>query len=97
MRSIYVEDGLTVSFPGRSEEFDHGVEVGIALTLMAAGENFTSWLSAENIEQAHELARKMNFQLVPLGSDGERRQVIFRKYAPVRLQLVAHKAHAPDR
>jgi hypothetical protein len=79
MRSIYVEDGLKVSFPGRDEEFDQGVEMGIAIALLAAGENFTIWLSAENVGLAQELAQKMKFHVVPLGACGETKQVAFRR------------------
>ena len=79
MRSIFVEDALRISFPGRNEEFDQGVEMGIAIALMAAGQDFTVWLSADNIEQADELATRMNFHTVPLGACGESRQVGFRR------------------
>jgi hypothetical protein len=91
MRSIYVEEGLRVSFPGRDEEFDEGVEMGIAVALMAAGQNFTVWLSADNIEQANELATRMDFHTVPLGACGETRQVAFRRglRRPIHLKLVA--------
>jgi len=93
MRSIYVEDGLRVSFPGRGEEFDRGVEMGIAIALMAAGQDFTVWLSADNIEQANELAARMNFHTVPLGECGESRQIAFRRGSrdPVHLKLVARQ------
>jgi hypothetical protein len=93
MRSIYVEDGLRVSFPGRDEEFDQGVEMGIAIALMAAGQDFTVWLSTDSIEQANELAARMNFHTVPLGECGERRQMAFRRGArgPTHLKLVARQ------
>jgi hypothetical protein len=93
MRSIYVEHGLRVSFPGRDEEFDQGVEMGIAIALMAAGQNFTVWLSADNIEQADELAARMNFHAVPLGACGESRQLGFRRglQRPIHLKLVARE------
>ena len=93
MRSIYVEDGLRVSFPGRDEEFDQGVEMGIAVALMAAGQDFTIWISADNIEQASELAARMNFHTVPLGACGETRQVAFRRglRQPIHLKVVARQ------
>jgi hypothetical protein len=93
MRSIYVEDGLRVSFPGRNEEFGQGVEIGIAIALMAAGQDFTVWLSADSIEQANELAAGMNFHTVPLGACGESRQVGFRRglRRPIHLKLVARQ------
>jgi hypothetical protein len=93
MRSIYVEDGLRVSFPGRDEEFDQGVEMGIAIALMAAGQDFTVWLSADSIEQASELAARMNFHTVTLGECGESRQIAFRRGSrgPTHLKLVARQ------
>jgi hypothetical protein len=90
MRSIYVEHGLRVSFPGRDEEFDQGVEMGIAIALMAAGHNFTVWLSTDNLEQANELAARMNFHTVPLGVCGQSRQIAFRRgLRPIHLKLIA--------
>jgi hypothetical protein len=64
MRPIIVQDGLTITFPGRGKEFDEGVEVGIAAGLMALGQNFTMWLSETSIEQSEELARHMGFKIV---------------------------------
>jgi hypothetical protein len=97
MRSIYVEDGLRVSFPGRGEEFDEGVEMGIAIALMAAGQNFTVWLSDDSIEQANELSARMNFHTVLLGACGKNRQVAFRRglRRSVHLKLVARQQRKP--
>jgi hypothetical protein len=78
MRQIYVEDGLTISFPGRDEEFDQGVEMGIAIALMAAGQSFTTWLSNATIEQAEEVAHKMNFHLESLQTCAKASHVAFR-------------------
>ena len=78
MRQIYVEDGLTVRFPGRDEEFNQGVEMGIAIALMAARQSFTTWLSNTTIDQARELAGKMNFHLVSLQARASTTQVAFR-------------------
>jgi hypothetical protein len=90
MRSIYVENDLTVRFPGREEEFDQGVEMGIAIALMAAGQNFTTWLSSDNIEQAEAVAAKMNFHVVPIAVQGESQQIAFRTgRPPCHLKLVA--------
>jgi hypothetical protein len=82
MRSIYVENDLTVRFPGREEEFDQGVEMGIAIALMATGQNFTTLLSSDNIEQAEAVAAKMNFHLMLVAIRGESRQVAFRRGRP---------------
>ena len=65
--------------------------MGIAVALMAAGQNFTIWLTADNIEQANELAAGMNFHTVQLGACGESRQVGFRRGLPrpIHLKLIA--------
>jgi hypothetical protein len=94
MRRIYVEDGLSVSFPWRDAEFDQGVEVGIAIALMAAGQNFTTWLSNDTIEQVKELAAKMNFHLISQQALEETTQVSLRVGSrPSHLTLVA-EGHA---
>ena len=82
MRPIFVEDGLTITFPGREESFDQGVEVGIAIALMAAGQNFTTWLSNETIDQVKELAAKMNFHLVSLRALESNKHVALRVGRP---------------
>jgi hypothetical protein len=60
---------------------------------MAAGQDFTVWLSADSIEQAHELAARMELHIVPLGACGESRRVGFRRglRRPIHLELVARQ------
>jgi len=82
MRAIHVEDGLTVTFPNRSDEFDEGVEVGIVLTLMAAGRDFTLWVSEGALPQVRDLAGRMRFQIVTGAKDRGTQQVIFRLGPP---------------
>ena len=82
MRPIHVEDGLTIRFPGRDKEFDEGVEMGIAIALMAARQSFTTWLSNTTIDQAQELAGKMNFHLIRLQTRASTTQVAFRVGRP---------------
>ena len=64
MRPIYVEEGLTLRFPARGEEFNQGVEIGIVAVLMAAGQSFNVSLSLASVDQARELADKMNFRVI---------------------------------
>jgi hypothetical protein len=82
MKAIYVQDGLSVTFPGRDEEFDEGVEIGIAVALMAAGHDFTMWMSDAALEQAEALAEKMNFHLVIRRAPEGNAQVAFRVGRP---------------
>jgi hypothetical protein len=80
MRQIHVEDGLSIRFPGRDEDFNEGVEIGIVAVLMAAGEGaFTRYLSTANIEQARSLAEKLGYQLVTGSCDGPSTLVTFRR------------------
>jgi hypothetical protein len=90
MRTIYVEEGLSITFPGRDQEFDQGVEIGLSIALMATCQHFTTWFSNETIEQAKEVAEKMNFHLMVLQTLHDSTQVAFRVGArPSYLTLVA--------
>ena len=56
MRHLYVQPDLRVRFPGRSEEFNQGVEIGMVALLMSMGQpNFVRWLSAESVDQARQI------------------------------------------
>jgi hypothetical protein len=79
VRRIHVEDGLSLRFPGRDEEFNEGVEIGILAGLMSSGERgFTHWIAAGNIEQARSMADKMGYRLTVGETDGGLTEVIFR-------------------
>jgi hypothetical protein len=80
MRQIHVEDGLSLRFPERDEDFNEGVEIGMIAVLMAAGEGaFTRFLSTANIEQARSLAEKLGYHLVTGCCDGPSTLVTFRR------------------
>ena len=79
MRRIQVEDGLSLRFPGRSEDFNEGVEIGVLAVLMSSGQRgFTHWVSSANVEQAREIAGKMGYRLTEGEVDGTVTQVILR-------------------
>ena len=79
MRRIQVEDGLSLRFPGRDEEFNEGVEIGILAVLMSTGQRgFTRWLSSANVEQARAIADKMGYRLTTGEVDGGLVEAIFR-------------------
>ena len=79
MRRIHVEDGLSVRFPGRSEEFNEGVEIGMLAVLMSSGQRgFTRWLSPANLEQARAIADRMGYRLTAGEADGDLTEAIFR-------------------
>jgi hypothetical protein len=78
VRRIHVEDGLSVRFPGRDEDFNEGVEIGILAGLMGSGRGFTHWISAANVEQARAIADKMAYRVTVGEEDGGLIEVIFR-------------------
>jgi hypothetical protein len=78
MQHIHVSEGLRLRFPGRGQDFDAGVETGIAAHLMALSRaTFVQTISAENLEQLRELASAMQYRLVVLGRDAEWAEVEF--------------------
>ncbi len=96
MRRIHVEDGLSLRFPGRDEDFNEGVEIGILAMLMSSGQRgFTHWVSSANVEQAREIAGKMGYRLTEGHRDGGLTEVILRTgRARPTLTLVHSRAEA---
>ena len=79
VRRIHVEEGLSLRFPGRDEEFNEGVEIGILAILMSSEpRGFTHWISSANVAQARAIADKMGYRLTEGASDGELTEVILR-------------------
>ena len=79
MRHIHLDDGLKLRFPGRSEEFDQGVEIGMVAALMQSQvREFSRWISAHNLDQVRALAERLGYRLVEGSSDSEWSQVTFR-------------------
>ena len=79
VRRIHVEEGLSLRFPGRDEEFNEGVEIGILAVLMSSGQRgFTHWVSSATVSQARGIAEKMGYHLCEGASDGELTEVILR-------------------
>ena len=79
MRRIHVEDGLALRFPGRGEEFNEGVEIGILTALMNLGlKGFTHRISIENIEQARAIAEKLGYRLTTGAVDGVMTEIVLR-------------------
>jgi hypothetical protein len=65
MRHIQIGDGLRLRFPGQSEAFDLGVEIGMLAVLMDQGlREFSRWISTANVEQARSLAESLGYRLV---------------------------------
>ena len=72
MRDIEIEDGLTIRFPDRDEQFVLGVEIGMLAALMGGGaRSILRRISAGNLEQARRLAPKMGYRLEVEDREGE--------------------------
>lgn len=97
MRHIQVDDGLRLRFPGRSDEFDDGVEIGIASALMAVGNPFTRAVSARNLDQIRALADRMSYRLaVGPETDGAVEATFTLGRARPALRLVHARADGAD-
>jgi hypothetical protein len=87
MRHIHLADGVRLRFPGRSEDFDQGVEIGMLAVHMDNGAHeFSRWISRANVDQARALAKQLGYHVVEGGSDGEQIELLFRA-GPARPQL----------
>jgi hypothetical protein len=78
MRHIHLDDGLRLRFPGRSEDFDQGVEIGMIAVLMDQGlTEFARWISRSNLSQVEAIARQMGYRIEEGGGDEEWVDVTF--------------------
>lgn len=92
MRSIELEQGLKVRFPGQDASFADGVEIGVLATLMNLKRpEFDREIASGNVEQARALGRKFGYHLAdldPVAADRVRVTFRARSLAP-KLRLVA--------
>jgi hypothetical protein len=93
MRHIHLAEGLRLRFPGRSEDFDQGVEIGMLAILMDMGHpEFSRCISAENRDQARALAQQLGYRMVEGAGDADWIEMTFRS-GPARPQLkLVHSA-----
>lgn len=78
MRRIEIETGLSLRFPGRSAEFDEGVEIGLlAANLAMSRAEFTLHLSPATLDQARALAERFGYRVHTCSADDERIEVVF--------------------
>jgi hypothetical protein len=79
MRHIMLGDELRLRFPGRSAEFDDGVEIGALAAAMDMGQlEFRSSLSPGNLDQARALAAPLGYHMVEGARHGDSVEVTFR-------------------
>lgn len=90
MRDIHLDDGFTLRFPGRDEEFAAGVEIGMLAVLMDMGQVAISrWIATENIAQARALALKLGYRMAQGADDGGwTRVTLHQGRARPRLEIV---------
>lgn len=78
MRHIHLDDGLRLRFPGRSEDFDQGVEIGMIAVLMDQGlSEFSRWIARSNLSQVEAIAKQMGYRIEENGGDGEWADITF--------------------
>jgi hypothetical protein len=79
MRHIHLDDGLRLRFPGRSEDFDQGVEIGMIAVLMDQEmPEFSRWISRSNLGQVEAIARQMGYRVTEAGGDEDWVDLTFR-------------------
>ena len=95
MRSIHLEDGLRISFPGEGVTFSAGVEIGMLATLMSLGlREFVRQIGSDNVEAARVLSQKFGYHLADFEdiASGETRVTFRNRAHRPKLKLVTSKA-----
>lgn len=89
--AVEIEPGLRLRFPHRSAEFREGVEIGVLAATIATGAvPFDHPVSAENLDQARDLASSMGYRAVVIGEvDGIVTLLITRRSMKPKLAVVA--------
>ncbi|MBA1158224.1 hypothetical protein [Microvirga mediterraneensis] len=78
MRHIHLDDGLRLRFPGRTEDFDQGVEIGMIAVLMDQGlGEFSRWIARSNLSQVEAIAKQMGYRIEDNGGDEEWADITF--------------------
>ena len=76
MRYIEVEDGLRVRFPGRGEEFDEGVEIGLLVAQLAQGaREFGRMIATSNLAQARDVVERFGCALWVVAEGAETSEI----------------------
>jgi len=91
VRTIEVEEGLRVRFPGRGASFADGVEIGILLAHLGERQPvIAQTISCGNAEQARVLAAKFGYRLTleAAGADSMRITLTAQALRP-RLRIVS--------
>ncbi|MBM6592625.1 hypothetical protein [Microvirga pudoricolor] len=87
MRHIHLDDGFRLRFPGRSEDFDQGVEIGMLAVLMDfKTPEFRRWISKGNLSQVRALATQLGYRVIENGAEDDWIELVFQN-GPVRSSL----------
>lgn len=73
MRKIELVDAVRIRFPGRDEEFDDGVEIGVLAMLMANDEHIIKRrVPARQVDQILALAERFRYRVTAETAGDER-------------------------
>jgi hypothetical protein len=87
MRHIHLDEGFRLRFPGRSEDFDQGVEIGMLAVLMDhKTPEFRRWIARTNLTQVRAIAGQFGYHVIESGTDEDWIELMFHA-RPVRAQL----------
>lgn len=93
MRHIHLDNGLRLRFPGRCEEFDQGVEVGMLAVLMDSQlQQFSRKIARSNLDQVRAIAKHMGYHVIEEQDGGEFVDVVFRHSSCRPTLKVVHSA-----
>lgn len=94
MRHIHLDDGLRLRFPGRSEDFDQGVEIGMLAALMDQGmPEFSRWISRANLPQVEAIAKQLGYHVVQGNGDEDWIDLTFR-FGPAKAKPKLRLVHS---
>jgi hypothetical protein len=90
MRFIEVNEGLRLRFPGQSRDFSAGFEMGAIAALMSfEPREFTRVIATANLDQAREIAERLNFRMIVGAETGMEVTVCFSRQTKPTLRVVA--------
>jgi hypothetical protein len=66
MRFIELDEGLRLRFPGQSEDFSAGFEMGALAAFLSFGlRECTRAISTDNLDQARDIAESLHYRMIP--------------------------------
>ncbi|MDB5545254.1 MAG: hypothetical protein JWO64_2403 [Hyphomicrobiales bacterium] len=66
MRFIELDEGLRLRFPGQSEDFSAGFEMGALAAFLSFGlRECTRAISTDDLDQARDIAESLHYRMIP--------------------------------